>query len=205
MTAAAGKRTFGRRRFVLCALLLAVAVALTSTSGGAASAAGGDAESPPALWEPVPETLIEPEPERRSEIVVAEGARTADFCNVMSRLYKLEEPHPDEIEEVVAFTQRYIGATRILDFQSKVTDPSQRGKKITLPDWVRYAVTEQRAAMYAYGVRVGYVKTLQKAKEHPVGEEAARAMLDAAFLKLVDSPFTDMDVALQSARGVYCT
>lgn len=202
--AASGERTL-RRRFFLAALLVAAAV--TSTAGGSVAAAGGDTETdePPALWEPVPETLIEPVPERQSEIVVAEGARTAGFCDVMSRLHKLEEPHPDEIDEVVTFTQRYVGGTKILDFQSKVADPSQRGKKITLPDWVRYAVNEQRAAMYAYGVRVGYVKTLQKAKEHPVGEEAARAMLDAAFLKLVDSPFTDMDVALQSARAVYCT
>ena len=155
--------------------------------------------------EPPKELLVEKEPEKQADRLLAKGQQTKNFCEVMggpTGYIYTPEPAPDDLEELVEYASLIVFNLRTLDPDSEVRNPDRPDEDIDLPEAMFEQVQILRREMYAYSVRVAYIQALlDKGLIEP--DEVDRR-LDLAFIALYRSDYTAADRELMKLYPRYC-
>lgn len=182
--------------------VVAAAVVLAAAAPGAEASSHRRALPPNARYIDYlpPEVLLEAPPLNASARATAKGRRSVPVCVVLDQLALLDEPSPEEPDEVLSFAGRYHGLLSVMQLSADVVDEQGRSRREPLPAAVTEAVVAQQAQMHALMARVPAAVSLKKEKRH----EEARAEIDAATLYLANSSFTPAERVLAAARDRYC-
>jgi hypothetical protein len=190
--------TSARRALGIFGTALAVVAAL------ALAPAAGAATTPEVSLELLPEQLLEPPPPNETQRLLSESRRTTSYCALLAALDDIRPPNPEQVNEVVAFGQRYHQTTTFLDRRSEVSDPTarQRGAKIRTPDELLRTVETERATMYAFYARMLGARALRRAGD--IDQAGLDRRIRLAFVKLMTSGFSEADQVLQDSGPRYC-
>ena len=152
-----------------------------------------------------PELLIEIPPENESQRLLRRAQQTTPLCVMASNLETLDEPLPDDVDELFRYAQSSYNQLFSLDPESKVRDPdvtSGSPREVPLPTALIDAARRARTQMYAYLVRVR--TTRQLLDEGRIDTPEADARLANAFLRLAASEYTEADRQLTAFAARAC-
>ena len=200
-----------RRRIAGLAARPLVAALLLVACGGASAAPIGVAGMPDLteyleMQEPpddLPGELLElREAEREADRLLARTRRTQNLCGAMDQLEALDEPSPDDPEELLAYGSQYLSTLQAIDPTGRVKDPEDQDDRIEVPDEIMENLATQEQAIFAYVVRVSFISALQN--ENRLSASELQERLDHAFVQLVQSAYTDADRELVAVLPQYC-
>lgn len=193
------------RRRHIGALALAAAVVVAGWgrvgSGSVAAAAPAAAPAEQSL-DVLPEQLVEPPPANETQRLLFESRRTSGFCTLLANLDGVKPPNPEDIGELVNFAQQYYQNTTFLEPRPTVPDPDRRGQRMSAPEALIQSVKVERAAMYAFLVRMQSARASYR--DHALDAAGLGRRVRFGFMRLMSSGFSDADRALQDARMRYC-
>lgn len=149
--------------------------------------------------------LKEPAAVRKTDQLIRQAGQNTPFCSLVELLDRIPEPDPGDLEAAVAHASRSYNLMFTLDPLSKVNDVTQltgAARKVTLPDDIVSSAAAQRAAMYAYWVRL--TVTADMVKRGLIKGEQIKARVDDAFVRLVTSEYTPATDRLEEFRLRAC-
>lgn len=191
------------------ARLLLAAATISAVGAGGRGVAGADDESgeePTELLDPfidpAAESLLELVPITEAEKLTESAVRSANLCAVLELRDDVREPKGDDPAALVDYSNKYHGVLRLFLPTGKIDHPTREGVEIQPPSELVDAIAKERAAMYAYHVRVQAIQGSYKEKAFDAAERDRR--LRRAFTLLVASDYTAAEADLVAGQQRYC-
>lgn len=200
---------------VVVALVVAMAVlgvgcSRKSPTDGIAKAQAArlaDGETPPE--DPAEELLNEQPLTRKVDRLIAESVRVHSLCEAWNRLDRLEQPEPDDIEELADHTEKVYNLYFAIDPTRKVRErvPAQRGRPATvrnieLPKEVQADIDTVRKATYSYWVRVTSFDGWRKAGY--IDDADYERRMQRAFALFTSDEVTEAQRRLIAFEATHC-
>jgi hypothetical protein len=187
------------KRLVVASALLVAGMSAASAGAGADPAS---AITPVLLDHPNPELLLEIVPTTPAEKLQDTAVRYANVCQVLDLRDRLPEPKPGDTKSLLNYGNKYFGVLKTFAPNARIDDPRRRGAQIVPPKELADAVAAERAAMYAFHIRVQYTESGFTSKFYDRAELERR--LRWASTALAASPFTKAEAQLAAGQQQFC-
>lgn len=176
----------------------------SATPSAPASMAVGDRPTDGSIPDPPSSTLVEPTPKTEAAKLLQQSTATLNFCTGWRGVSSLFEAPAHDVSKQLGYAYAYYNLLAKIDLTATIPDlHSTRSGQLSLPADVRAAVKEERAAVYAYEVRIARAQNF--VDEHLATKTQVSAYLDHVFQLLATSrSFAEADQLLETYYTSHC-